>query len=252
MTGATATMLVKMVAFTMAGFWMLTIFDCVRHEPKGSNWLWVLILLNFPASIVYVAARKLPELNVSLPIFFKRWRLRAALRRAEAGVYSVGNADRYVALGNVLLEMGKFDRALESYQEASSRERSNPHALWGCAIVEIHKQKLDRAAEHLKTVLHQQPNYKSGAASLLYGKVLYELARWDKAKQQLSRDLDRWGHPESALLLAQIAINDRESVIARGYLENLLARLTTSPFPNRRQHRQLLDRAEQLLKSIPH
>lgn len=244
-------MLVKIVAFALAGFWMLTIFDCIRHEPKGSNWLWILILLNFPAAVVYVVARKLPELNVSLPNFFKRWRLRAALNGAETGVYKEGNADRYVALGNVLLEMGKYDRALESYHEASSREAANPHALWGCAIVEIHQQQLDRAVEHLKALLHKEPNYKSGAASLLYGKVLYELARWDKAKQQLIRDLDRWGHPESSLLLAQIAINDRELVIARGYLENMLARLAISPLANRRQHLQLLDRAEQLLKSLP-
>jgi hypothetical protein len=244
-------MLVKMVAFGMAGFWMLTIFDCVRHEPKGSNWLWILILLNFPGAIFYVVARKLPELKMSLPTFFKRWWLRAALNRAETGVYKEGNAERYVALGNVLLEMGKYDRALESYYEASSREASNPHALWGCAIVEIHQQQFDRAAEHLKALLHQEPNYKSGTASLLYGKVLYELAHWDKAKQQLVRALDRWGHPESSLFLAQIAINDRQLVIARGYLENMLARLATSPLPNRRQHRQLLHRAEQLLKSLP-
>jgi hypothetical protein len=245
-------MLVNIVAFVMIGFWVLTIFDCIRYEPKGSYWLWILILLNFPASIVYVIARKLPELNMSLPTFFKRWRLSAALNRAETGVYKDGNADRYVALGNVLLEMGKYDRALESYHEASSRERSNPHALWGRAIVEIHQQQLDCAAEHLKTLLKQEPNYKSGSASFLYGKVLYELARWDKAKQQLVRDLDRWGHPESSLLLAQIAINDRELVIAKGYLENMLARLATSPLPNRRQHRQLLNRAERLLKSLPH
>jgi hypothetical protein len=243
-------MLMKIVAFAIAGFWMLTIFDCLRHEPKGSYWLWVLIVLNFPGAVIYVIARKLPELNLSLPNFFKQWRRRVALHRAETGVYKEGNADRYVALGNVLLEMGKYDRALESYHEAYSREASNPHALWGCAIVEIRQQQFDRAAEHLQALLQQEPNYKSGSASFLYGKVLYELAQSDKARQQLVRDLDRWGHPEASLLLAKIAINDREPVIARGYLENLLARLATAPLPNRRQHRQLLNRAEQLLKSL--
>jgi hypothetical protein len=243
-------MLVKMLAFGIAGFWMLTIFDCVRHEPKGSNWLWILIFLNFPGAVIYVVARKLPELDVSLPTFFKRWRMRSALHHAETGVYRVGNAEQYVALGNVLLEMGKYDRALESYHEASSRERSNPHALWGCAIVEIHQQQFDLAAKLLKALLRQEPNYKSGAASLLYGKVLYELALWDKAKQQLTRNLARWGDPESSLLLAKIAIQDRELVIARGYLEQTIARLTTSPLANRRQHQQLIDRAEQLLKTL--
>jgi hypothetical protein len=243
-------MLIKIVAFALAGFWMLTIFDCIRHEPKGSIWLWILILLNFPGSVIYVVVRKLPELNLSLPNFFKRWQLRSALRRAEGGIYRVGDAQSYVTLGNVLLEMGKYDRALESYQEASSREKSNSHALWGCSLVAIHQQQLDRAVEHLKVLLRQEPNYNSGAASLLYGKVLCELADWDKAKQQLVRDLDRWGHPESSLLLAKIAINDREPVIAKGYLENMLARLATSPLPNRRQHQQLVTRAQLLLKSI--
>jgi tetratricopeptide (TPR) repeat protein len=243
-------MLINIVVFAIAGFWLLMLFDCIRHEPKGSIWLWILILLNFPGAVVYVFMRKLPELNWSVPNFFKRWQLRSALSRAEAGIYRVGDAECYVTLGNVLLEMGKYDRALESYQEASSREKSNPHALWGCALVAIHQQQFDRAAEWLKILLQQEPNYKSGAASLRYGKVLCELAQWDKARQQLVRDLDRWGHPESSLLLAKIAINDREPVIAKGYLENMLARLATSPLPNRRQHQQIVTRAQLLLKSI--
>jgi hypothetical protein len=243
-------MVIKFVVLAIAGFWMLMLFDCIRHEPKGSIWLWILILLNFPGAVIYVSMRKLPELNWSLPNFLKRWQLKSALRRAEAGVYRVGDAECYITLGNVLLEMGKHDRALESYQAASSREKSNPHALWGCALVAIHQQKFDLAAERLKVLLQQEPNYRSGAASLRYGKVLCELAQWDKAKQQLVRDLDRWGHPESLLLLANIAITEREPVIAKGHLENMLARLATSPLPNRRQHQQLLNRAQLMLKSL--
>ncbi len=238
-----------MIAFAAAGFWMLMVFDCIRNEPKGSSWIWIVVIFNLPGAIVYFVSQKLPDLYV-LPAFCKRWTLKEALWNAEAGVYNIGKSPEYIKLGNVLLEMGNLDRALESYQEALSREPSNPHALWGCATVEIQQQKFDRAAIQLKKILHQQPKYKHGEASLLYGRVLYELAEWDKAKQQLIMDVRQWSHPESLLLLAKIAIDELQGEIARGYLENMLAKLQAAPRDDYRHNRRLARQAQQLLKTL--
>jgi hypothetical protein len=60
------------MAFASTGFWMLMIFDCVRNEPKGSSWLWLLIMLNFPGAVIYFVSRKLPYLNLPTPSFFKQ------------------------------------------------------------------------------------------------------------------------------------------------------------------------------------
>ncbi len=243
-------MLVGIIVFATTGFWMLMIFDCIRNEPQGSSWLWLTIGCYFPGAATYFAVRKLPELALQQPMFFKRWRLKAALRNAEAGIYTIGRSHQYVMLGNVLLEMGNLDRALESYQEALSREAASLPALWGCAIVEIQQQKFDRAAAHLKRLLSKEPEYKHGAASFLYGKALYKLAKWDKAKKQLDRDVNQWHHLESLLLLANIAIEQRESAIASGYLETLLAKFNAASQHYQRKNQHLVKQAQQLLKAL--
>ncbi len=243
-------MLVQAVAFASQGFWMLMIFDCVRTEPKGSSWLWLLIMLNFPGAVIYFAARKLPDLDVPIPNFFKRWTMQNALRNAEAGVHNIGKSYQYVTLGNVLLEMGDFDRALIAYHESLAREATNPHALWGCAKIEMQQQKFDLAQAHLETLLQKEPDYKRGEASLFYGKVLFEQEKWSNAKEHLDRDVKYWGHAESFILLAKIAIHDSDFTTAREYLETMLARVKAAPHYSYRMKQHLVREAEQMLKKL--
>jgi hypothetical protein len=244
-------MLVQAVAFASQGFWMLMIFDCVRNEPKGSSWLWLLIMLNFPGAVIYFAARKLPYLDLPIPNFFKRWTMQTALRNAEAGVHNIGKSYQYVTLGNVLLEMGDRDRALTAYHEALTREATNAHALWGCATIELHQQKLDLAQAHLEVLLEKEPDYKRGDASLLYGKVLFERELWLPAKEHLDRDVKHWGHAEAFILLAKIAIHDCDIPGARMYLETMLARVKAAPQYNYRIKQHLVREAEKMLKKLP-
>jgi hypothetical protein len=243
-------MLVQAVAFASQGFWMLMIFDCVRNEPKGSSWLWLLIMLNFPGAVIYFAARKLPYLNWSMPSFFKRWTMKSALWNAEAGVHNIGKSHQCVTLGNVLLEMGNIDRALTAYHEALTREADNPHALWGCATIEMQQQKFDLAQAHLKLLLKREPDYKRGEASLLYGRVLYQREQWAIAKEHLDRDVKHWGHAESFILLAKIAIQDGDLANARVYLETMLARVKAAPQYTYRLKQHLVREAEKMLKKL--
>jgi hypothetical protein len=244
-------MLVGSIAFVTTGFWMLMIFDCVRSEPKGSSWLWLVIIMNFPGAIVYFVARKLPSLDLPIPSFFKQWMMKDTLWNAEAGVKNIGKSHQYVTLGNVLAEMGKLDRALECYQEALIKEKNNSHALWGCAAIEIQQKQFHLAMEHLNTLLINEPDYKRGSASLQYGKVLYELAQWSPAKSHLEGDIKHWGHAESFLLLAKISLYyDDDRSAARDYIETMLARLKASPKYNYRKHQHLIREAQKLQKTL--
>lgn len=244
-------MLTGMLAFATAGFWMLMIFDCARNEPKGSSWLWLLIMLNFPGAVIYFVARKLPYLNLPVPTFFKQWTMRDALWNAEAGVTNIGKSHQYVVLGNVLVEMGNSNRALECYQQALAKEPGNTHALWGCATVEIERKNFAGARSILKELLDRDADYKRGEASLLYAKTLYQLSDWAAAKEYLALDLKMWGHSESFLLLAKITANiDRDSVAAKHYLETMLARLKASPRYNYRKNQTLIRSAQTMLKTL--
>jgi hypothetical protein len=244
-------MLVGSIAFVTAGFWMLMIFDCIRHEPTGSRWLWSIFLLNFPGAVVYFAVRKLPDLDLPIPNFFQPWSRKEALWSAEAGVSKIGNAPQYVTLGNVLREMGKLDRALECYSEALVREENNSDAMWGCAKIEIKRKQLHIAMEHLHALFTNEPDYRGGEASLQYGKVLYELAQWSPAQAHLQGDLKRWGHPESLLLLARISVYyDDDRLAARNYLDTLLGRLNAQSRSTDRKHQHLIREAGKLRKTL--
>jgi hypothetical protein len=244
-------MITGSIAFATTGFWMLMIFDCVRSEPKGSSWLWLLIVLNFPGAIIYFITKKLPYLNLPTPTFLKQWTMKDALWNAEAGVANIGKSHQYVTLGNVLAEMGKLDRAAECYQAAIEKEASNTNALWGCATIAMERQNFDLARGYLQDLLKLDRDYKRGEASLLYGKSLYELQQWSAAKTHLDLDVKQWSHAESFLLLAKIAVNvDGDRVAARTYLETMLARLKASPRFNYRRNQRLIRSAQKMLKTL--
>jgi hypothetical protein len=244
-------MITGSIAFATTGFWMLMIFDCVRSEPKGSSWLWLLIVLNFPGAIIYFITKKLPYLNLPTPTFLKQWTMKDALWNAEAGVANIGKSHQYVTLGNVLAEMGKLDRAAECYQAAIQKEANNTNALWGCATIAMERQNFDLARGYLQDLLKLDRDYKRGEASLLYGKSLYELQQWSAAKTHLDLDVKQWSHAESFLLLAKIAVNvDGDRVAARTYLETMLARLKASPRFNYRRNQRLIRSAQKMLKTL--
>jgi tetratricopeptide (TPR) repeat protein len=251
LTEETAIMLTGTIAFASTGFWMLMIFDCIRNEPKGSSWLWLLIVLNFPGALIYFVSRKLPYLDIPVPSFFKRWTMKDALWNAEAGVSNIGKSHQYVTLGNVLTEMGDLDRALSAYQSAIAKEPNNTHALWGCATIAMQRKNFDVAREQLQQLLALDAEYKRGEASLLYGKALYELAQWSAARSHFESDVKRWGHAESLLLLAKIALNtDGDSQAAKSYLETMVSRLRASPKFNYRKNQHLIRSAQKMLKNL--
>jgi hypothetical protein len=93
--------MVQVLAFMTTGFWMLMIFDCVRNDPERNTWIWILIFLNFPGAVIYFLVRRLPQMNLPVPNYFKRWANRQQLWSAEAAVRHIGKAHQYVMLGNL-------------------------------------------------------------------------------------------------------------------------------------------------------
>jgi tetratricopeptide (TPR) repeat protein len=247
------------LAFATSAFWMLMIYDCIKNEPKGSSWLWLLIVLHFPAAVIYFLLRKLPYLNIPTPSFFKRWTMKDALWNAEAAVQNIGKSHQYVILGNVLLEMGEHNRALAAYLEALVKEPDYAPALFGCGKIEMQQKKFELAVVHLKALMQKDPEYKRGEASFLYGKALYETAQWSTAKTHLEQDAKYWGHSESWLLLAKIALRQEGDSLqdssasqeaARSYLNTMITKLKASPKYHYRLNQHLIHEAEKMLKTL--
>jgi hypothetical protein len=242
--------MVQVLAFMTTGFWMLMIFDCVRNDPERNTWIWILIFLNFPGAVIYFLVRRLPQMNLPVPNYFKRWANRQQLWSAEAAVRHIGKAHQYVMLGNVLCEIDEFDKASDAYRQALEKEPKHPHALWGIACIEMKQKQFDKAREHLVTLIQLEPDYKCGEASLFYGRVLFEQKDWDAAKDHLEKDIKYWSHPESSVMLATILIQAGDTQVARDCLETMLAKVKASPTFHYRKNQQWVRKAEKMLRTV--
>jgi hypothetical protein len=242
--------MIGVLAFLTTGFWMLMIFDCVRNDPERNTWLWILIFLNFPGAVIYFLVRRLPQLSLPIPNYFKRWTLRQDLWKAEAAVRNIGKAHQDVALGNLLCEMEVFEKAVNAYQQALSKEPKNPHALWGLAFIEMQQKQWHDARSHLEMLINLDPDYKCGEASLLYGKVLFELQDWHIARTHLEKDVKYWSHPESCILLAMIQQQAGDGQAARDCLETMLAKVKASPTFHYRKNLRWVRKAEKMLRNM--
>lgn len=232
------------------GFWLLMIVDCLRNDPDRRTWLWILIFLPYFGAILYFVMRRLPYLNIPTPTPIKRWTQRNQIWDAEAAAKNIGKPHQFVNLGNVLLEAGMGDRALNAYEQALAQEPQNVNALWGMASIAIAQKQYAIAQPSLSIIMAKDPDHKFGEASLAYGQVLYELKEWDRAETHLLDDVKRWSHPEAAIMLAKIQIERGDTIAAKENLETMMFRLKGTPRFYFRKKRHLLGQAQRMLRQL--
>ena len=179
----------------------------------------------------------------------RRLQLQQELNKAKIGVRYIGKAHQYLILGNILAELGEFDRAQFSYTKALNKDPKNSYALWGAASVASHQSQWAIASRHLELLLKTDPKHLQGDASLLYARVLFNLEKWSIARVQLSEDIYYWGHPEATVMLAKIEIRDGNIGIARKMLEDMLFKLKGSPTYHSRRHQLVIKEAKYILRT---
>jgi hypothetical protein len=231
--------MIEAIGLLMTGFWLFM-----------QLWLWILIFVNFPGAVIYCFARWIPRGNIPLPNYFSRWTRRRELWIAEAQARNIGKAHQYVVLGNLLCDMGIFDRAEVAYKQALEKEANNSQALWGAAFIDIKNQKFASAKEYLQTLLKIEPEYKYGDASLSYGETLFALQELEAAKQHLEKHIKNWSHPEAYITLAKILAQQGDKQTARSYLETMITKIQGSSYFHYKRNRHFIGKAEKLLKTL--
>jgi hypothetical protein len=234
----------------MTGFWLLMIYDCLRNEPERNTWLWILIFVNFPGALIYFLMRWIPRSNIQMPKYFNRWTRSRELWIAEEEARNIGKAHQYVKLGNLLYEIGRFDKAEDAYKQALEKEPDNKQALWGTASINLKNKNFSQAKEHLQTLIKIDPTYKYGDASLIYGEILVELQELDAAKEHLEKHLQNWNHPEAYIKLATLMAQQDDIPSARNYLERMIAKVRGSSYYHYKRNRHFIRKAEKMLKKL--
>ena len=200
-------------------------------------------------ALVYLSNQGSKDQNRKILNPLRRLQLQQELHKAKIGVRYIGKAHQYLTLGNILLELGEFDRAQLSYTKALNKDPRNSYALWGAALVASYQNRWAVASRHLELLLKIDPKHLQGDASLLYAKVLFNLGKWSIARTQLNEDIYYWGHPESMVMLAKIEIQDGNIEIANKMLENMISKLKGAPTYHARRYQLVIKEAENILRT---
>ncbi len=231
-------------------FWLWILEDCARHEPNRL-WVAIVLLFYFPGAMLYLLNLALTERSRKIISPVRRLQLQQELRSAKIAVRSIGKDYQYLMLGNVLLELGDLDRAERAYGRALVKAPKHPYALYGAASVAYQQGRCAVAARHLELLLKIDRDHLQGDASLMYAQVLFNLEKRSIAKSHLIHDIERWGHPESIVMLAKIEIQQSNLDRAKQLLQQLLIDLKKSPQYHLNRHQTSLRQARLLLSTLP-
>jgi hypothetical protein len=231
-------------------FWIWMLIDCMRTEGPRSEWRYILFFANVAGALAYFVVRWLPSNPIVLPAFMRRWTYGQKLEAARAAAINIGNAHQYEQLGDIHLQMGNRTAALQAYQTALDKNAKSTNALWGIAQVYFYNQDWAQAQDPLERLLKLEPDARFGEASLMYGKVLYELQEWQLLKPHLEKDFRSWSHPESGVMLATRLRQEGNPAEAQKLLETMIARMQASPVYHQRKHQGTLRKARQLLRTL--
>jgi len=137
----------------------------------------------------------------------KAGRLREAIALYEQFPEDLAARER---LGNLLLETGETDRAIQLLQQVVEASPT-PASRFALALAYVRKRQLQQALSLLEQVLEEAPdNYD---VRMLYGRVLRDLKNYQQAAEQFSRCVqlqpnsrEAWGE-----LAAMLVLLDRQA-----------------------------------------
>ncbi len=242
-------MLELIVGLGSTVFWVWMVLDCVRNEPDRHIWIWVLVLFNILGAIAYFLFQVIPRGDY-LPQYFQRWTRKRELWVAENEARSIGKAYQYNHLGNILMELGMYERAQTAFEQALNQESDNTNALWGAAKVAIAQKKYPQTQALLEKLLKLDPDYKYGDGSLAYAEVLIALKQTQTAQKHLEKHIKNWSHPQGYLLLADILLQANNKQAARERLETMITRIQGSSYFHYKRNRPFLSKARKMLKKL--
>ncbi|MCH6545244.1 MAG: tetratricopeptide repeat protein [Deltaproteobacteria bacterium] len=122
-------------------------------------------------------------------ILVDRGELDAAIERyRQAAEIDPSGTDIINNLGSIFLQQGKLEEAIEQYQRAVKINPTDDYAHYNLGKILAKRGEYERAAEHLRRVVEINP--ADGEAHYDLGRVLTERGDWDKAIEHYRRAVE--------------------------------------------------------------
>jgi hypothetical protein len=227
----------------------------VIRTGRNSLWIWAIALLPAAGPIAYVAVEILPELLGGRAARRATTGMRHLidpdrdLRRASAEVEISGNVDARRRLAEELLDRRQFDAAAEVY-EAGLRGifEHDPTLLLGLARAQFDGEHFAAARATLERLTHNNPDFKSIDAQLVYARTLEALDSLEDAERAYAAVAPGYPGAEARLRYALLLKRRGKIEEARRILKDLLDGAKLGPAHYRRAQAQWLERARRELQ----
>lgn len=231
-------------------FWVWMLAHCYQFEPDREFWFWVILII-WPAAVVYFFARWLPGSNASAGGGgFKAFGRGGELRRLEIAAKQIGNAHQFIQWGDGLREAGRMPEAADAYAQALKKDADSLPALWGAALANMALGQLSEARTQLEQVLATDPQYKFGDVSLALGECLAKQGERATAIEHMQKHVARWRHPQALFVLASLHYEQGNFREAKAQAEAMLVDIDSSPGSYAKKHSTWRRKGRKLLKQL--
>jgi len=130
------------------------------------------------------------------------------LRFIEAASYELLRSDGWFEIGRVHVAQGRFDEAVERFEQSAFPDASDPRAAWGKSLAYALEGKTDLAragAESIRWSSEDTCAIAPGSYELLMGRILMREGRWIEAVRVLEASVGRARVPERLQCLMALA-----------------------------------------------
>ena len=226
----------------------------VIKTGRNMLWIWAIALLPLVGSIAYVVVEVLPQALGGRTARRAKSSVRRMLdpdrelRRAHAEVEISGNVDARRRLAEELFERGQNDAAIDVYQGGlKGIFEHDPTLLLGMARAQFAKQDYAAARVTLERLAHQNPDFKSADADLLYARTLEAQEALDEAERVYTSLAPVYPGAEARLRYALLLKRRGNLAAANRVLKDLLDGARLGPAHYRRAQAEWLERARREL-----
>ncbi|MEZ5366928.1 MAG: tetratricopeptide repeat protein [Bryobacterales bacterium] len=209
-----------------------------------SYWLWVILLLGPPGSVLYLIVEVLPGITLET----SRDRTpRTPPRRLVRGVQRSTPTE---SENRALILLRRSIGAIELYGEVIRRDPQDPDSLFGRGKALLASGRAADAVRDLETVVEREPAHAFHGAALALAEAYEADGRDDKAERTYRAILGRTTVSAAYYGYARLLAKRGENDEARAQLQSILAKQPGLPRYLRRQERPWVRKAKAMLKEL--